>query len=117
MKKLLLIGDTGKVKELGGLLQSAASVTIVPNAKMGLISAKADPPDAIVFIIPVYWENLLPFVEAVRQSPALKFKPIIYVGDFIEGVDQTMLKQHGVHTITLGPVPTPEIVRYILSLV
>lgn len=115
-KKLLLIGDTAKVKEFAAVLSTSAYVTVVPDIKSGLATARQLIPDAIVFIVPVYWENLLPFIEEIRKEPTLKLKPIIYAGDFIEGTDQIMLKREGVHTITLGPVPTQEIARFILSL-
>jgi hypothetical protein len=115
-KKILLIGDTPKVKEFAAVLQNSASVMLAENLKTGLLTAKAMIPDAIVFIVPVYWENLLPFIEEVKKEASLRLKPIIYVGDFIEATDQTVLKRAGVHTITLGPVPTQEVARFILSL-
>lgn len=113
---MLLIGDTVKVREFEAALASEAAVTVVPTIAGALLTGPRLVPDAFVFIVPVYWENLLPFIETIKKDKNLRSKPIIYVGDFIEGVDQTMLKQHGVHTITLGPVPTQEIARYILSL-
>jgi hypothetical protein len=115
-KKLLLIGDNMKVKEFASVLQSSANIAIDNDVKTGLIMAREIIPDGIIFIVPVYWENILPFLEEIKKDDLLKLKPIIYVGDFIEASDQTILKGKGVHTITLGPVPAQEIARYILSL-
>lgn len=115
-KRLLLIGDNIKVKEFASVLQSSANVALASDVKTGLAIAREIVPDGIVFIVPVYWENILPFLEEIKKDDLLKNKPIVYVGDFIEASDQTILKGKGVHTITLGPVPIQEIGRYILSL-
>lgn len=117
-KNLLLIGDSVKVKEFQRLLkQSGAVATIAPNIDRALALAEADRPDGIVFILPVYWESVSPFVEKVRQNQALASVPIIYLGEFIEASDQIVLKRQGVHTMTLGPVPEAEIVRFILKVI
>ncbi len=117
--KLLLVGDNLKVKEFrAALLRSGAgAVVTVPEAADALAAARREAPDGIVFILPVYWESVSDFVAKLRAEPTLAAVPIIYFGDFIEANDQVTLKAQGVHTMTLGPVPLSESVRFILSLV
>ncbi|MEA1929308.1 MAG: hypothetical protein U9M92_00255 [Patescibacteria group bacterium] len=116
-KEVVLIGDSLKVKEFQyGLEREGATVALVANSKKAMAYLQeADKPDGIVFIIPVYWENVSKFVDEVKADKRLATVPIIYMGDFIESTDQIVLKRQGVHTLTLGPVPTQEAVRFILS--
>lgn len=119
-KRLLLVGDNLKVKEFAaGLGAAGAEVVLVPEINQALAWVKSIkiPPDGVVFILPVYWESVADFVAAVRNEPRLARLPLIYLGDFIEASDQIILKRAGVHTLTLGPVPTSEAVRYILQTV
>jgi len=57
-KKLLLIGDNLKVKEFASVLQNSAGIVIANDTKTGLVAAKEVIPDGIIFIVPVYWENI-----------------------------------------------------------
>lgn len=115
-KKVLLIGDTIEVQELAAALRAQAQVNVVPSVKTALTTAQQLLPDAIAFVVPVYWENLLPFLEAIRADARLERKPIVYIGTVLEGTDQIMLARKGVHVVTLGPVPMNEVARYILDL-
>ncbi len=117
-KKILLVGETAKVKEFDQALRRAgATVTIAVDTKQALKRLEAERPDGIVFVVPVYWESVADFVTKVRGQTAFVTLPIIYLGDFIEANDQVMLKRQGVHTLTLGPVPTEEAVRYVFSVI
>src|SRR3989344_5727966 len=116
-KKILLVGDSLKVKEFQNeLLHEGVGVTLIPDPKRALtFLADSERPDGIVFVIPVYWESISEFVEKIKADQHLETIPIIYLGDFIESNDQVVLKSQGVFTLTLGPVPTQEAVRFILS--
>ena len=116
-KKILLVGDSLKVKEFQNeLLREGVGVTLIPDPKRALaFLTESERPDGIVFIIPVYWESVSEFVEKIKGNQRLATVPLIYLGDFIESSDQIILKSQGVYTLTLGPVPTPEAVRFILS--
>lgn len=117
---LLLVGDNARVKEFASVFAEggATSETAGGNDAALAYLKIADPlPDGIVFIVPVYWEAVGGFVEEVRKDERLAAIPIIYLGDFIEANDQIALKRQGVHTLTLGPVPTPEAARYVLKVV
>lgn len=116
-KKVLLVGDSLKVKEFQNeLSREGVGVTLIPDPKQALaFLANSERPDGIVFIIPVYWESISEFVEKIKTDPRLSLVPLIYLGDFIESNDQVILKAQGVFTLTLGPVPTQEAVRFILS--
>jgi hypothetical protein len=56
-------------------------------------------------------------VAKIRGEKLLEHVPIIYLGDFIEANDQLILKRQGVHTMTLGPVPETEAVRFIMKII
>ncbi len=116
-KKILLVGDSLKVREFQNeLLREGIGVTLIPDPKQALtFLADKERPDGIVFIIPVYWESVSEFVKKIKEDQRLATVPLIYLGDFIESNDQVILKAQGVHTLTLGPVPTQEAVRFILS--
>lgn len=116
-KKILLVGDSLKVKEFQHeLLREGIGVTLSPDPKQALaFLADKERPDGIVFIIPVYWESVSEFVKQIKDDQRLATVPLIYLGDFIESNDQIILKSQGVHTLTLGPVPTQEAVRFIIS--
>ena len=118
VKNILLVGETVKVKEFQQSLRRAgAAVTLVGDTTAALAAARQDRPDGIVFVVPVYWESVADFVAAIRREPTLAAVPIVYLGDFIEANDQLILKRQGVHTLTLGPVPPAEAVRYILKVI
>ena len=115
-----MVGDTNRVKEFAAAFGATGTATEnaeSDTAALAYLKSAAVLPEAVVFIVPVYWESVGGFVEAVRADPALKKLPIVYLGDFIEANDQIFLKRLGVFTLTLGPVPTEEAVRYILKLI
>ena len=114
-KKILLVGDSVKVREFERVLsKSGVLILTVPNAKRALDVARKEKPDGIVFIVPTYWESVEEFIKELRQDKELAHTPIIYLGDLIEASEQLVLKRQGVHTMTLGPVPTEEVARFIL---
>lgn len=115
-KNVLLIGDSLKVRGFQRLLEQQGVITaLAPDTNRALQLAKTDPPDGIVFILPVYWESIADFVKKIREQKLLEHTKLIYLGDFIESSDQLVLKQQGVYTMTLGPVPETEVVRFIIK--
>lgn len=116
-QSLLVVGDNLKAREfVGALAATGVLPETAPDEHVALrfLQEAAVLPDGIVFIVPVYWEAVGGFVEKMRKDPRLKEVPIIYLGDFIESNDQLFLKRQGVHTLTLGPVPMAEAVRFVL---
>lgn len=73
-------------------------------------------PGVIVFLVPVYWESILEFVEKVRADPDMKKTGIIYVGRLIEGAELRLLQQHDVKTMAMGPVPEEEMARFMYEM-
>jgi hypothetical protein len=119
-KTLLLVGDNARAKEFAAAFAAAGTEPeIAENNPAALAYLKSTEilPDGIVFIVPVYWESVGDFVKEVHEDTRLTKVPIVYLGDFIEANDQLMLKRLGVFTLTLGPVPTEEAVRYVLKLI
>lgn len=119
-KTLLLVGDRARVKEFAGEFAAAGTATETASdnhTALAYLQSAEILPDAVVFIVPVYWESVGEFVKAMRATPALAAVPIVYLGDFIEANDQLFLKRAGVHTLTLGPVPPSEVVRYVLRII
>lgn len=117
---LLLVGDNPRQREFAAAFAAAgtASESAPDNAAaLSYLKSAKTLPAGVVFVVPVYWESVGDFVTALRSDPRLEKLPIIYLGDFIEANDQLMLKRQGVYTLTLGPVPTEEAVRYILKIV
>ncbi|MDO8407857.1 MAG: hypothetical protein Q7S95_01295 [bacterium] len=118
-KTLLLVGDNARLKEFAAAFAATGTATESAtdnHAALAYLKSAQILPDGVAFIVPVYWESVGDFVKAVRSDPVLEGLPIVYLGDFIEAADQVMLKRAGVHTLTLGPVPTSEAVRYILKI-
>lgn len=119
-KTLLLVGDNSRMREFAIAFAAAGTATESAEsdaAALAYLKSATTLPDAVVFIVPVYWESVGGFVTEIRKDPALEKLPIVYLGDFIESNDQLFLKRAGVFTLTLGPVPTEEAVRYILKLI
>lgn len=119
-QRLLLVGDNMKEREFAAAFAAAGTaVEAAPDehAALEYLKAAAGAPDGVVFIVPVYWEAVGGFVTEMKGDPRLANVPIVYLGDFIESNDQLFLKRQGVHTLTLGPVPTEEAVRYVLRIV
>ena len=119
-KKLLLVGDSIKLKEFASAFAAAgtaAELAETDDAALNYLKNEIDLPDGIVFIVPVYWETIEGFMAQLRADQRLAGLKVIYLGDFIEANDQIMLKRAGVYTLTLGPVPPEEAVRFILKLI
>ena len=113
---ILLVGDTHTLDPFLGPLENAGVlVTIVQQVKKVLETVVEAKPDAIVFVLPRYWDDITLFVDALREKKEFKNTPLLYVGSLIEGEDQRILRQKGVHTLTLGPLMPAEVVRYILD--
>ena len=114
---LLIVGDNVKAREFAGALAATGAVpeeAADEHAALAYLQSTDTLPDGVVFIVPVYWEAVGGFVDTMRKDPRLANLPIIYLGDFIEANDQVFLKRQGVHTLTLGPVPMAEAVRFVL---
>lgn len=115
-RKLLMVSNIANSKQFVPLLEKEGiSVTVIENFADALRWAKEAHPGMIVFILPVYWENITKFVEEIRAVEGFSETPIVYIGNLIEGEDQRILKRHNVKTLALGPVPIEEMVRFILT--
>lgn len=115
---LLLVGGQTELKRFIGLFREAGfSILTAERIAEALSVTKKIRVQGIIFIIPVYWEPITRFVEQVRQMKGYSDDevPIFYLGKLIEGEDQKILQRYGVKTVTLGPVPESELVRYIIS--
>lgn len=116
-KRILIYGDDHRAREMQGhLAQVGAQTEIVFGVEKTLSELERVMPDALVFVVQVYQENILDLVKKVHEIPGLEQMPILYMGDFIESKNQLYLQAIGVKTLTLGPVPAEEGARYILSL-
>lgn len=71
-------------------------------------------PDIIAIILPDYVETVTNFVQTLRRIPIFRNTPIVCISGMIEGADQTLLHQYNVKTLTLGPVQTDEMARFIV---
>lgn len=116
-QSLLIVGDNLKAREFAEAL-SATGVNPDKaeneHTALTFLQETKQLPDGVVFIVPVYWEAVGSFVEKMRTDERLANIPIMYLGDFIESNDQLFLKRQGVHTLTLGPVPMAEAVRFVM---
>ena len=94
-----------------------AGITINLEETLGRAFKRAQEirPDAIIFLLPEYWSDITVFVEKIKRVPGFRTVPILYLGSLIESEDQTILHRHGVKTLTLGPVPDAEVVRFIIK--
>ena len=113
-KHILIVGGSELVGQFVSLLGrydiSAVKVGEVHHAMKALEKEQVD---AIVFILPRYWDDVTRFVQELRTKKAYTDTPVLYVGSLVEGEDQRVLHQYGVKTLTLGPLPPEEVVRYI----
>lgn len=115
-RSILLIGEGPMLKEFSFALQNnGVAVTTAGSNKKALETLQKFRFEAIVFVVPVYWESVGELVQSVRKMPGLETIPIIYLGNFIESSDTIILQRQGVKTLTLGPVPTQEAVRFLLD--
>ncbi|MBI2023425.1 hypothetical protein HYT01_02590 [Candidatus Giovannonibacteria bacterium] len=114
-KNILVIGTHRDIGEFDSILRKEGfKVDVTESFEEAFKIAKETSPEAIIFMLPVYWQSITDFVKKAGTSlPKTEF---IYIGSLIEGGDQAVLQQFGVKTFTLGPVPKEEIVRYITKL-
>ena len=113
---IVLVGDAHTLDPfLGPLADAGVLVTQVERVNKVMETVEQTQPDAIVFILPRYWDDITLFVDALRSKKEFVEIPILYVGSLIEGEDQRILRMKGVHTLTLGPLMPAEVVRYILD--
>ncbi|PJE64645.1 MAG: hypothetical protein COU90_02275 [Candidatus Ryanbacteria bacterium CG10_big_fil_rev_8_21_14_0_10_43_42] len=115
-KHILLVGDANSRKPFLKLFEKAGIlITEGENMKIAFEKALALKLDGILFVTPRYWDDVTRFVDDIRTHPGFENMPIIYIGALIEGEDMRILQMKGVHTLTLGPVPHEEMVRYVVD--
>jgi DNA-binding response OmpR family regulator len=116
-KHIVLVGDLHTVEPfILHLTREGVDVVHIENIRHVLEKVVEVKPDAIVFILPRYWDDITIFVDNLRAKEDFVETPILYVGSLIEGEDQRVLHQKGVKTLTLGPLMPQEVVRYILNM-
>lgn len=114
---ILLVGDPHALENFSlSLTRAGVAVTSVEKVSAVMAAAEKIKPNAIVFILPRYWDDITLFVDDLRKNEEFTETPILYVGSLIDGEDQRVLQQKGVKTLTLGPLPPQEVVRYILNM-
>jgi hypothetical protein len=114
-KTALLIGGSVIVREYADQLTHAGlRVETREDFNKVLTDMASIHPDIIGIILPNYFETVTRFVENLRNMSAYNTVPIVYVGGMIEGADDAILRRYGVKTLTLGPVQTSEIARFIV---
>lgn len=112
-----MVSSIGNSRTFVPLLQArGAEVVLVEKYNDAAGEAKRIRPDAIVFVVPVYWESVIDFVKEIRKDMLLAHTPMLYIGNLIEGADMSTLQAYNVKTMALGPVPTEEMVRFILHI-
>lgn len=115
-KRILAVGKGRDTFDFVAALQGAgADVEKVEGFTEALAMLKEAKPDALLIVLPVSWDKAASFVRDVRADETLAKLPIIYLSSVLEGIDQFELKKYNVHTFSLGPVPFPEMARYILK--
>jgi two-component SAPR family response regulator len=115
-KRIIIYGDDHRARELQyGLSLLEAETEVVNGAEKALAELERVQPDALVFVLKVYWEGALDLVKKIKEIKGLEHMQIFYIGDFIESKNQLFLQEKGVKTITMGPVPPEESARYILN--
>ena len=115
-KKILAVGKGTDLYEFIKAFK-AAGIEVVREERIStaLTTAKEFKPDTILFVLPRYWTEITGFVEKIRDMEGFERTPIIYIGAMIEGTDQQVLKERGVVTMTLGPVPVKEMARHVID--
>lgn len=114
-KTVLLIGGSVTVREYADQLSRAGlRVETREDFNKALADIGSIHPDIIGIILPNYFESVTKFVKNIRNMSAYNTVPFVYVGGMIEGADDAILRQYGVKTLTLGPVQTSEIARFIV---
>ena len=95
---------------------NAEEITTIEDVNKAYDEAVKMDPGIIVFILPVYWQSITKFVQKFRDDPRFAKTELVYIGSLIESVDSKILHDLGVKTLTKGPMPTEEMVRFILKL-
>lgn len=114
--KILLVGESSEISVFASLLRNEGLiVTTISQVRDALEVVKKIEPDAIVFVLPRYWDAITDFVDLLRADKKFEDTVVIYAGSLIEGEDQHILHQKGVKTVTLGPLPPTEVVRFIMD--
>ncbi|MBI2120499.1 MAG: hypothetical protein HYT94_02655 [Parcubacteria group bacterium] len=114
-KTALLIGTSHTIREYAKpVADNGVHVETRENFDQALADIGTINPDIIGIILPNYFEAVTRFVKNVRALSSYKTIPMVYVGGMIEGADDAILRRYGVKTLTLGPVQTSEIARFIL---
>jgi hypothetical protein len=114
MKKALLIGGSMHTREYAlALAHLGVQVTTCSDLQEAMQGIRSVHPGVITIILPNYYDEVSAFVAGIRSMPDSRSTPIIYIGGPIEGGNQTTLRAHGVKTLTLGPVQTDEMARFI----
>lgn len=114
-KIALLIGNSVTVREYAAeLIHAGVHVETREDFNKALADIGTIRPNVIGIILPNYFETVTKFVQNLRNLSAYNNIPLIYVGGMIEGADDAILRKYGVKTLTLGPVQTSEIARFIV---
>ena len=101
---------------MGPLKDSGFNVIIKENFDAAFAEAQKLKPAIIVFYLPQYWQNITEFVKKLRAIPEFETTPMVYIGGMIEGQDQEVIRSLGVKTLTKGPLPELEMVRFMVKL-
>ncbi|PIP73039.1 MAG: hypothetical protein COW88_03495 [Candidatus Lloydbacteria bacterium CG22_combo_CG10-13_8_21_14_all_47_15] len=113
---IIVVGNSGVAKEFATEFhKKGLDVIMEETPTTTLKTAKTKKPDAIIFVLPEHWHEITDFVENIRDTSELVDIPIVYIGSKLEGFDQKALKEYGVHTFTMGPIPIQEVVRYTIQ--
>lgn len=112
---ILLVGEKNDTRELTGLLEREGFETKhAYNIPTAYEESKDIKPAAIAIVVPQYWSPVIFYIQAVRTDEKLKYTPIYYMGELIEGGDLRQLKAMDVQVISIGPVPFSEVTRQIV---
>lgn len=115
-KTALLIGNSVTVREYAERLAHAGLRVETREDFNGVLAEIGSiQPDVVGIILPNYFETVTRFVQNLKNMPDYAHVPLVYVGGMIEGADNAILRQYGVKTLTLGPVQTSEIARFIIK--
>lgn len=112
-KKLLFVAKITDTKTFTPIFErQGVEVHQIEDFKEALQHALEWKPGLIVFLVPVYWESIIDFIKSVREDPEMERAGIIYIGRMIEGAELKLLKEYGVKTMAMGPVPEEEMARF-----
>lgn len=116
-RSTIIVGTSGTAKEFSAEFEKQGVQSLMEETPADTFrTAQKINPDAIIFVLPEFWQEIADFVENIRNADELKDTPIVYIGSKLEGFDQKALRGYGVHTFTMGPIPIQEVVRYTIKL-